>query len=137
MGDKAFVGLDVLLYIVSSAWAFMLAPSRVDEAMVKMQGQPNSANVSREMIEAWTMGFTGGCLCISLIIYIFLWLNMLKGKKWAFITMLVFVILGIGGGAMGMSGVGMGIAIMGLVTGLVKLVYIIMRMIGKVGPSFA
>ena len=85
MGDKAFVGLDVLLYIVSSAWAFMLAPSRVDEAMVKMQGQPNSANVSREMIEAWTMGFTGGCLCISLIIYIFLWLNMLKGKKWAFI----------------------------------------------------
>jgi hypothetical protein len=133
-GDKVFVGLDVLLYIASAAWSFMLTQSRVDEALERMKGTPNDGKVSREMIEAWTLGFTGGCMCLFLVIYIFLWLNMVKGKKWAFIAMIFFTLIGLAFAGMGMSGVGMGLAVTGIVTGLVKLVYLIMRSVGKIGP---
>ena len=134
-GDKAYVGLDVLLFIVTLVWSYVLMPARITEAMEKMKGTPQEGKVSQEVMQTMTMGFTGGCMCIGLVISIFLWMNMIKGKKWAFIVMIIFQILGIAGGAMGLSGVGAGIAIVGLITGLVKLVYLIMRMIGKVGPT--
>ena len=134
-GDKAYVGLDVLLFIVSGIWSYVLMPARVTEAIEKMKGTPQEGKVSPEMMNTMTLGFTGGCMCIGLVISIFLWVNMIKGKKWAFIVMIVFQVLGIAGGAFGLAGVGMGVALLGLITGVIKLGYLIMRMIGKVGPA--
>jgi len=105
--------------------------------MKKIAETPNAGKMSREMMEAWTLGFTGGCTCIFLIILIFLWINMLKGKKWAFITTIVFLLLGIGLSIMGMSSAGMGVAVFGLATGIVKLAYTLMRTLGKVGPALS
>ena len=136
-GDKVYVGLDILFFLINAGWSWALMPARIDEAMKRMAEQPNGANVSREMIATWSMVGTGGCMCIGLVIGIFLWLNVIKGKKWAFIVTLVFLLLGLLASAMGLSGVGMPLAIFGLVTSAGRVVYVLMRMLGRVGPALS
>ena len=135
-GDRIYAIGDFLSQIVGSGITFSLIPALKDEALKKMAESPNGAQkVDPDMIGTFLMGYIGCVGIFSLIISIFLWINMIKGKKWAFIVSIVLMVLFIGMGAMGLSGAGAMGAVFGIGVGLVKLVYCIMRMIGKVGPE--
>ncbi|MBS1701306.1 MAG: hypothetical protein JST12_06585 [Armatimonadetes bacterium] len=134
IGDKILIGLDAVLFFVSIGWRLQLMPATTDEAMQKMAEQGNGQKVSREMVETFSYIGLGGCSFVFLIIYIFLWANMLKGKKWAFITMIVLSLLGIVGSSFGLAGAALPLSILGLVTGIVRLIYLGVRMSGAVGP---
>lgn len=101
-----------------------------------MAAGPNAGKgPSAETMQMIMMASTGGCTCIMLILYIFIWVNMLKGRNWAFIVNIAFTALGLVMSVFGMSGAGMPLAILGLTTAAAKLVYNIMRVAGKLGPK--
>ncbi len=134
--DKAYVGVDALLMIANTAWSFMLIPARTDETIRQMATGPNAGKgPSAETMQMIMMATTGGCTCMFLILYIFLWINMIKGRNWAFITNIVFCALGVVLSVFGLAGAGMPLAIFGMVTGAAKLVYNVMRVSGKLGPK--
>lgn len=135
-GDRVYVFADLVAFFVSLGISFTQMPAMVEEAKKKAAENSNGGpQPDPAMMQTVMMGFTGCVFVVVLAISIFLWMNIWKGKKWAFIVSVVLLILALGMSAFSISGAGAMGAIFGLGVGLVKLVYCIMRMIGKVGPE--
>jgi hypothetical protein len=133
-GDKIYVIGDLVAFFASLGISLAQMPAVVNEALKKAADSPNGGKApDAAMIETFIMAFTGCVFVMIFAISIFLWMNIWKGKKWAFIVSIVLLVLGLGMSGMGLSGAGALGAIFGLGVGLVKLVYCILRTIGKVG----
>ena len=132
-GDKIFVILDVLLFLIGFGFMFAMMPTMMDEAM---KNQPTTGPKTDPAMMQNIMYGSIACMgIVCLPISIFVWINIVKGRQWAFIVMLVLAILGVLGNVTSLGGPAAGFAIGSMLLSLAKVVYGIMRMTGKVGPS--
>jgi hypothetical protein len=136
-GDKMYAIGDFLALIIGTGINIFKMPEVAAEALKKAQenAKPGAQAPTAEMIQMFMTIGTGCVVVVSLAISIFLWINMIKGRKWAFIVSIVLIVLGIGLGALGLAGAGAIGAMFGMAVGVVKLAYCVMRMVGKVGPT--
>ena len=134
-GDQIYVILDVLLFLAGYIVTFVMMGAITDEAFKNSQSQGQKVPI--ETIQAITMGFIGCTAVVCAPINIVFWINMLKGKKWAFISMLVLIIIGVLMSATRLSGPLMGWTVFTLAFGLGKAIYCGMRVAGKVGPALS
>ncbi len=136
-GDKIYVIGDFIAFLIGIGINIVNFPAVFAETLKRTQenAKPGTKLPSDEMFQTIMMATTGCIFVVILGISILLWVNMIKGKKWAFIVSIVFLILGLAMGAAGLAGAGAMGAMFGLSVGVIKLVYCILRMIGKVGPA--
>ena len=135
-GDKIYVILDLLLFLIGLGITFYLMPQLTDQALADAASRPGP-KADPNMIRTIMMASIGCGFAVCLPITGFVWASMWKGKKWAFIVMLVLTILGLLGQFRNFGGPMMGYAIFSTVTIAAKFVYLISRMIGKVGPALS
>ena len=138
-GDKMYAIGDFLGLVIGTGISIFKMPEVAAETLKKAQdnAKPGAPAPTEQMIQMFMTIGTGCVVVVSLVISIFLWINMIKGKKWAFIVSIVLILLAMLLGVFGLAGAGAMGAIFGMGVGLVKLVYCIMRIIGKVGPALS
>lgn len=132
-GDKIYVILDLLLFLIGIGVTVALFPQITDQALAEASKNPGP-KADPEMLKNIMMISMGAMFACCLPISGFVWAGMWKGKKWAFIVMLVLTILGLLGQFRNFAGPMMGFAIFSTLMIVAKLAYIIMRMSNKVGP---
>ena len=136
VGDKIYAGLDFITVLIGTGLTFSVMPTLAAEAMKKAAENPKAGQQpSLEMMQTIMMGFMGCVTVVILAISILLWMFMIKGKNWAFIVSVVLIALGILMNIGGLAGAAAMSAMFGMAVGACKLVYCILRMIGKVGPK--
>ena len=136
-GDKIYVIAELLLFLIGLGATFALMPGLTDEAMKNAAAQ-SGPKVDPDMMRNIMMGTMGCMFVVCLPISIFVWINMWKGKKWAFIVSMVLLLLGILGQVRNLSSPTMMMfGIFTAVTLVARFIYVLMRMIGKVGPALS
>ena len=135
-GDKIYVVADLIALLVGVGMQFSMLPALTADAMKKAQEKSTGGPApSESMMQTIMIGGMGCGFIVALAISIFIWINLVKGKKWAFIVSIVFIILGLGMGALGLAGPAAMASIFGMAVGVAKLIYCVMRMANKVGPA--
>ena len=136
-GDKIYVVIELLMFLIGLGITFFLMPGLTDEALKNAAAQ-SGPQVDPTMMKNIMMGTMGCMFVVCRPISIFVWINMWKGKKWAFIVVLVLLILGLLGQIRNFqSPTMMMFAIFTTVTLVARFIYVIMRMTGKVGPPLS
>ena len=135
-GDKIYAVVDFLALLIGTGLTFSILPALTDQAIKEAaKNSKGGPAPSTEMMQTIMMGSVGCFSVVILAISIFLWLNMIKGKNWAFIVSVVLIAIGILMNISGLIGPAAMSAMFGMAVGACKLVYCILRMIGKVGPK--
>ncbi len=135
-GDKTYVIADLITLLIGVGIQFSMLPALTADAIKKAQEKSTGGPApSESMMQGIMMGGMGCGFIVALAISILLWVNIIKGKKWAFIVSLIFIVIGLLMGMMGLAGPAAMAAIFGMVVGVAKLIYCVMRMAGKVGPA--
>lgn len=133
-GDKIYVGIDALLTLVGFGMMFAMAPMVAEESMKQQANSPQKMDPA--MMQNIIYGMFGCMAVVCIPVGIFLWIFMLKGKTWAFIVSLVLAILGVLNAVYGaVSGPMVAFSIFGILTGIVRSVYLGMRVGGMLGPK--
>jgi hypothetical protein len=136
-GDKIYVIIELLLFLIGIGVTFALMPGLTDEALKNAAAQ-TGPKVDPDMMRNIMMGTMGCAFVVCLPISIVVWINMWKGKKWAFIVSIILLILGLLSQIRNFgSPTMMTFGIVTTVTLLARFIYVLMRMIGKVGPALS
>ncbi len=135
-GDKIYVVIEFLIFVISVGATMALMPGITDEALKNAASQSNGKPMDPDTMRNIMMGIMGCGFALCLPISIFVWANIWKGKKWAFIVSIVLLILGLLSQIRNFwSPTMMMLSIFTTVTLLARFVYVLMRLIGKVGPA--
>ena len=119
-------------------YTFSMMGAITDDAMAKAQAQNSGGpKIDPGMMQNIMMGTMGCMFLVCLPITAFVWVNMWKGKKWAFITMLVLQILGLLGSMRNLSGPLMAFTVGSMILVLARIIYCSMRLAKSVGPPLS
>ena len=132
-GDKIYVLIDLIFFLSGYAMMLTMFSALTDEGYKNAVAQGQQVTLAQ--VQGVTMGIVGCTAVLCAPINIVFWINMIKGKKWSLIAMIVLVAAGLLLSIPRISGPMMAWTIFSIIVSMVKLVYLSMRVAKKFGPD--